>query len=100
MVPHIADPGLHGYYPGYAGRAGNHAGGDGFRAAPWPVAPVLHYRRDCNGWGPVLAYPASFPALGQSVPKSCLMRPEDALGDAASFKQHEAQKHRVADGWI
>ena len=33
----------------------------------------------------------------QIVPKSVrLMRPEDALGDAACLKQHEAQKNRIA----
>ncbi len=46
-----ADPGLHGCHAGYAGRTGNNAGGNGFRAAFGPVAPVLHYRRDHVGTG-------------------------------------------------
>ena len=43
--------------------------------------------------------PPAFSTSGQIVPKSVrLMRPEDALGDAACLKQHEAQKNRIAHG--
>ena len=41
-----AQPRLHRHYAGYAGGAGNHAGGHGLGAAPWPVAPVLCDRAD------------------------------------------------------
>ena len=45
------DPGLHGHHAGYDGGAGNHPGGDGFRAAFGPVAPVLYHWRYHVGAG-------------------------------------------------
>ena len=42
---------LHGHHAGYDGGTGNHPGGDGFRAAFGPVAPVLYHWRYHVGVG-------------------------------------------------